>query len=217
MALKLKENKKVGRKKSPKKEVEIPVFVISKKETVGFKKHFSEFEELREADNFRIARDKDDLPVLEKLVSVSDSGAEEKTHGENIQDEWKEIKNQTHQKSLSVSTAEKKEKRSAPLSEKNKRAILWVSVTVIACLVFFVWLYNLKNSFSGIFGSASYTFSRSAGALQEVSSSFGQFQNQLSNLKNAVENQSAAGTDQGVVDQIKEKILVEELKDKLAK
>lgn len=222
MASKVKENKKINKKRSPKKEVEIPVFVISKRErTAILAKNFSGIKEQPDAENFWIAKDKDNLPVLERKVSNLNCEAEGKTGEEKIGNAWQEIKKQAHQKNLTVSSAEKKSEKkgkgAAPLSERHKKTILWVGVTVIASLIFFIWIYNIRNSFSGIFDSASYTFSRSGGVLEEVNNSLSQFENQLSNLQNNLKDQSTAGADQSVVDQLKEKILVEELKNKLAK
>lgn len=218
MVPKVKKSKKISRKRSPKKEVKIPIFVISKKESSagGAKKHFFESRESSGAESLKIVKDGDDLPVLERMVSVLEGEGAGKNREEEVGKEWQKIKNQTHHKNLAVSLSERKEKRSAAsLSEKHKRTIMWVSVVVLSCAIFFIWIFGLKNNFFEIFGSASYTFSRSEGALEEIGNSLEELGSQLSNSEEAPASQPAASSEEGIADKIKEKILVEELKSKL--
>ncbi|MFA5413642.1 MAG: hypothetical protein WC348_03825 [Patescibacteria group bacterium] len=205
-------SKKIVRKNSRRKEVEIPVFVINKKEEV----FVSEVKNVRTAEekDFGIVKDRDDLPVFQNFsTTVHDRDDEEKIE-EKLRDERARLKNAMLKKDDSESVKEeKKSKKQAPLSEPRKRIIMWTSVAVLACLIFFMWLSSLKNNFSEFFGSASYTFSRTEEVFEEVEGGVEELNDQTAAPEETPENTESA--DGGVLDQIKEKILVEGLKSKL--
>lgn len=213
MAKIVKKNKKIVRRHSGRKEVEIPVFVISKKEQIppSAKENQSVFEEKgKGSKEFGILKDKEDLPVFENFL-VSSKETKEK----DVEKEWSNLKVSTHKKDTGVLVSGKKgSKKAILLSESGRRIIMWASVAVFACLIFFIWFSSLKNNFFNFFGSVSYTFARQEGALEEVDNGLEELENQTNASLEEAETE-AGDNDEGVLDQIKEKILVEELKNKL--
>ncbi|MFA5129043.1 MAG: hypothetical protein WC445_03720 [Patescibacteria group bacterium] len=216
MAKIVKRNKKTVHKHPRRKEVEIPVFVIREKEQIvspAARKKATLGKDEKGANEFGILKDGDDLPVFQNF---SESADEEKNQDEvEVEKEWKYLKDATHKKDTDVLVSEKKSpKKKVLLSESKKRIIMWASVAVFACLIFFIWFSSLENNFANLFGSASFTFSRSEGVLEEVGDSLEEFKEQINS---SVETTEAEGGDgeKGLLDQIKEKILVEELKDKV--
>ena len=206
-------SKKIVRRNSRRKEVEIPVFVISKKEEVVV----PEVKNVRMAEekDFGIVKDGDDLPVFQNFSATVRSHNDEEKIEEELQNERARLKSAMLKKDDGESVKEeKKSKKHAPLSEPRKRIIMWTSVAVLACLIFFMWLSSLKNNFSEIFGSASYTFSRTEEIFEEVEGSVEELNDQAAALEEVSEN-GGEGSGNEVLDKIKEKILVEELKSKL--
>lgn len=212
----VKRNKKTGHKNPRRKEVEIPVFVIRKKEQIvsstAGKKAVPGKDE-KSVKEFGILKDEDDLPVFQNF---SESADEEKNQDEaEVEKEWKYLKDATHKKDTDVLVSEKKSpKKKILLSESKKRIIMWASVAVFACLIFFIWFSSLKNNFADLFGSVSFTFSRSEGVLEEVGDSLEELKDQINSSVEMKEEEGGDG-EEGLLDQIKEKILVEELKEKL--
>lgn len=210
MSPKAKSEKKISRRRTVKREVDIPVFVV------GGKKSRDAVHEEQSARSFsgeglKIVRGEDDLPVVEHSAFVP--------REEEMADNLKKIKKQFHsEESLNPVPAKRSTvlKHSAPLSEGRKKAIMFVSVVVLASAIFFIWLIGLKNNFSGMLGLASYTFSRNAGGvLEEAGAGIDKLGDGLSNLEDALIRETSESADREVVDKLKEKILVEELKNKL--
>lgn len=193
MAKVLKKNKKIVRKKSGRREVEIPIFVISKKEKAAAK---------AEEKKFGIFKDRDNLPVFKNFFP---GAPDEEKNG---------LKEKTHKEAEALIYKKESLRKKSLLPESGKRIIMWASVAVFACLIFFMWFSGLKNNFSGWFGSASYTFDRQGESLEEV----GNGAEEVSNGAAVSEEEGQAGEvvdGKEILDQIKEKILVEELKNKL--
>jgi hypothetical protein len=213
MAKTERKSKKIVRKNSRRKEVEIPVFVINKKEKV----FVPEVKAVRMAEekDFGIVKDRDDLPVFQNFSATVHGRNDEEKIEEKLRDERARLKNAMLKKDDGESVKEeKRSKKQAPLSEPRKRIIMWTSVAVLACLIFFMWLSSLKNNFSELFGSASYTFSRTEEIFEEVEGSVEELNDQAAALEE-VSEKDGEGSGNEVLNQIKEKILVEELKSKL--
>ena len=207
MAKMVKKNKKtVSKKRSTKKrEVEIPVFVISKKERAVAAK-------VEEKKELGIFKDRDDLPVFQNFFPAD----QEEEKQEEVKKEWKHFKNTAHKKEVEISVSKKENQKRGPLlPESRKRIIMWASVAILACLIFFIWFSGLKNSFSGLLGSVSYTFSRSEGVFEEASDSLEELNNEAVAPEETAGENSETVDGEEILDQIKEKILVEELKSKL--
>ncbi len=190
----LKKSKKIVRKKSGRKEVEIPVFVISKKEKAAAK---------AEEKKFGIFKDGDNLPVFKNFFPGT---PDEEKNG---------LEEKTYKKEAEVLVYKKESlRKKSLLPELPRKIIMWASVAVFACLIFFIWFSGLKNNFSGWFGSASYTFARQGEILEEVGNGAEEVNNEAAVSEEA--GQEGDGVDgKEILDQIKEKILVEELKNKL--
>ncbi|MFH2136797.1 MAG: hypothetical protein ABII19_04210 [Patescibacteria group bacterium] len=207
MAKMVKKNKKtVSKKRSTKKrEVEIPVFVISKKERAVATK-------AEEKKELGIFKDRDDLPVFQNFFPAD----QEEEKQEEVKKEWKHFKNAAHKKEAEVLISKKENQKRGPLlPESRKRIIMWASVAILACLIFFIWFSGLKNNFSGLLGSVSYTFSRSEGVFEEAGDSLEELNNEAVAPEETAGENSETVDGEEILDQIKEKILVEELKSKL--
>lgn len=208
----VKKKKKIIRRQSRRKEVEIPVFVISKKERAVAPRIEKEKEKIG------IFKDGEDLPVFKNFYSADRSHGGEEKDEEEIRGELERLKNISQKKEPEVLAEKpKSHKQGALLSEKRKRIIMWGSVAVFACLIFFIWLSSLKNNFSDLLGSSSYTFLRADGILEEVeeNKNMEEVKNQNVPSEEEVLGSEKTGSGEGTLDQIKEKILVEELKDKV--
>lgn len=193
-----------------KREVDIPVFVV------GGKKFRDAVQEEQSARSFsgeglKIVRGEDDLPVVEHSVFVP----KEEEMVDNLKKSKKQVRPEESPNPVPASRNAVL-KHGAFLSEGRKKTIMFVSVVVLASAIFFIWLIGLKNNFSGMLGLASYTFSRNAGGvLEEAGAGIDKLGDGLSNLEDALIREARESADEAVVDKLKEKILVEELKSKL--
>ncbi len=208
-----KKGKKTVRKNSRRKEVEIPVFVISKKEKVNTSvvrgKTAPKKNKEREKE-FTILKDKDDLPVFHNFSNIPAGDKRQ----EEFEGERNNSKSAAHKNIKEV--IEERVLEKAPLPESKKIIIMWASVAVFACLIFFVWFSSLKNNFSDFFGSTSFTFSRQDGTLEELNRNLEELENQTNFPKEKTEPVGTIdGKETDFLGEIKEKILVEELKNKL--
>ncbi len=220
MAARVKKSKKINRKVSAKKEVEIPVFVISKNEhKIPPQEEKYSFTPKQSADEgIKIVKDEDDLPVFRNSAD-SDSRplVQNEDKEEEIKKTWGNLKHQTHSRNFAVAVPEKKNQEKTHLSENKRRAIMWTSVAVLAGVIFFIWLSSLKNNFSEIFGSVSYTFSRSGEIMGEVENSINELESQTPAAEETPKGEETINIENTVLDEIKEKILLEELKNKLGR
>ncbi len=211
MVKKNKNSKKISRKRPAKKEVDIPVFVVGRKKLEEVFSAQDQTEKLI-GESLKIIRDEEDLPVFENSF-FSDkkeiAGGEER----EVAASFKETKKDSHlEKRPDSPVLKTSPKHVAPLSYRKKKFIMWGSVVVLVGAIFFIWLIGLKNTFSSLPGLASYTFVRSAGGFfEETEAKVSAFGASLGNLENAIIKEA----DEAVVDKMKEKILVDELKDKL--
>jgi hypothetical protein len=210
MSPKAKSEKKISRRRTVKREVDIPVFVV------GGKKFRDAVQEEQSARSFsgeglKIVRGEDDLPVVEHSVFVP----KEEEMVDNLKKSKKQVRPEESPNPVPASRNAVL-KHGAFLSEGRKKTIMFVSVVVLASAIFFIWLIGLKNNFSGMLGLASYTFSRNAGGvLEEAGAGIDKLGDGLSNLEDALIREARESADEAVVDKLKEKILVEELKSKL--
>ncbi|MBI5071971.1 hypothetical protein HZB93_03745 [Candidatus Falkowbacteria bacterium] len=220
MAVRAKKSKKTNRKVSVKKEVEIPVFVISKNEReISPKEEKYSFAPKQSVDEgLKIVKDEDDLPVFRNSAdSDSRPSVKNEDKEEEIKKTWGNLKHQAHSRNFTVAVPEKKNQKKAHLSENKRRAIMWTSVAVLAGVIFFIWLSSLKNNFSEIFGSVSYTFSRSGEIMGEVENGINELESQTPAVEETPEGGAVINSEDPVLDEIKERILLEELKNKLGR
>lgn len=194
---------------------------------------------------FKIVKDENDLPVFEKIaeqnlpvknqkkepaaaadvaknVSVAAAGQKFAAEKKPARPPTKIKKEKAAKKFLSAKNGRKKEKRQnifAELSEKSKMRVLWTSVAIIVCLIFFVWLSFLKENFSFNFNSKN---SQNLSITNDAGNALGDLKNQWNNLRsgwsdfgNVLKQRTSAGASQEVVDKLKEKVLVEEMRDKI--
>ncbi len=211
MAAKIGKAKK--QKRAVKKEVEIPVRVVGKNSA----KNFFGSDENRclsgSSQNVRLAvNDEGGLPHLETDFFLNNNkklpaAASEPEKKQNLNPPLEEKKSK-----ILKQFEDKEVKHSLPPFLKEK--ILWASVAILASLVFFVWLAIIKINFSlrlNNFFDAKNTGSE----LQDLRGEWSNLREQWSNLENIVEQKTAASANQQIINKLKEKILVEEIKNKV--
>lgn len=221
--------KKSARKRvSPKKkEVEIPVLVVRKKENkaVGaavVQENYFPAEE-RIPEKYQILKNDNDLPVFEKNNFVSEesvmadlSTASEEEEMARAVKRIREGVRAEKVKSEDAPAGEKAEKKSG-WSLAKRKIIMWASVAGIAFAVFVIWASVIKNNFSFDWGAKSYTvFREASGNWQETETLLDELSQERVDIEKAMnQGQTAESGSNEVVDKLKEKILVDELKNKL--
>jgi hypothetical protein len=210
--------KKVAhRKKIPKKEIEIPVRVVGRAQAQNIlnssgddyfgsqEQRFPPKEDLPLVK--KIVKDEDGLPFLKTNFSPN-HGLPAGVRGEGSKESKPEILSRIRERKVRQ-----------PLSQDQKEKIMWVSVVLVVSLIFFVWFAIIKSNFSFDFGVKNPFAAGSVGSvessLQNFRDDWSTLQEQWSSLENAAEERGAASANQQVINKLKEKILVEELKNNL--
>lgn len=205
MAPKAVGNKKIARRRSLKKEVEIPVYVVSRRKKEKPAPVVAQAAPATEENKKvfpQIIKDESGLPVLENISPVAaepaerDSGPEEKMApvppkknvAQDIGKSWPQGK---------------------------KKTVMWASVAAVTTIIFFVWLAVFGKNLSLNLGSNSYTYFREAVSNPELGNSFQNLQTEWTNLEEYLAGKAAEGADAETLEKLKEKILVEEMKNKI--
>jgi hypothetical protein len=220
MAEKAKTVKKIGRRKPALREVEIPILVVNTKKAEASQPENKVIAEAVKNGNIfpQIIKDENDLPVFEG-VSVG----EENFSATRTEEETAELMRETRlaekeRREVREETASKDLARGiSAWSPAKKKAVMWFGVAAFAAVIFLVWISVLGKNLSFNLGSSSYTYLREAAENPELKQSFENVKELWSDLENAAGEE--AGTDAeaagDTLDKLQEKILVEEMKNKL--
>lgn len=220
--------KKTSRKRAkPKKEVEIPVYFTSKKagkepEDNPISENYFLAEKPAE-EKYQLLENEDDLPVLGNVND--DAGGKhdfrEETPGseEEIAREMKKLKEKNRENAVVAEEAVGNIRPGgvSSWSMAKKKTVMWASVVSVAFVVFVAWLFVVQKSFSFDLGAQSYTVWReAAGEWQEAKAPLSELGEELSSFEESFEQEEIreTGGDEAV-NKLKEKILVDELKNKL--
>lgn len=218
MAEKAKIIKKVSRKKSAKKEIEIPILVVSskKKENILAEREIF-ISNTGDTGVFpTIRKDENDLPVFENVSprgeEISEPGREEK-NAELMREAKQADKSRLE---VSEETPNKiSARRASTWSPAKKKVVMWVSVTAFTAVIFLVWISVLGKNLSFDLGSNSYTYFKETVDNPELGQSLENFKEGWADLGNAIKEEPAAESADDTIDKLQEKILVEEMKNKL--
>jgi hypothetical protein len=220
MAEKAKTVKKIGRRKPARREVEIPILVVNTKKAEASQPENKGITEAAKNGNIfpQIIKDENDLPVFEG-VSVGEENfsatrTEEETaelirEARQAEKERREVREETESKDLARGIS--------AWSPAKKKAVMWFGVAAFTAVIFLVWISVLGKNLSLNLGSSSYTYLREAAENPELKQSFENVKELWSDLENAAGEE--VGTDAeaagDTLDKLQEKILVEEMKNKL--
>jgi hypothetical protein len=214
-----KANGKLGRKRPVRKEFLIPVHVVGQgKNGILSAKKEEIFDAPTGEKNFpKIIEDENNLPVFrretpgiapaEKDGQISEEQAAEMIRGER----------RAAPESGKPSAAEEKGEGPGSWSLAKKKTVMWASVAAVTAVIFFVWLSVVGRNLSLNFGSNSYTYLRDSVNSQGLGKSFGNLQNQWTELGEYLKSQPAAASEEQTLGKLKEKILIEEMKNKIEK
>jgi len=233
MDKRFKKNQKASRRKTFKKEFEIPIYIINKKEgnaAPASPELEGTDQEKFQSNELKIVEDENALPVLEtvgsnahgdsllakeKFSDIQSVRAEDSEESAGLKDDF--FGGDRADKAVVKKTDRTRIKGKIFTPPEGKREkIMWVSVFLIAGLIFFIWLWVLKENFSFSFGPQNpFTTQGEDNNLNDLKNRWDTLRNQWSNFNNSLEQKAAASANQQLVDKLKERILVEELKNKM--
>jgi cytochrome c-type biogenesis protein CcmH/NrfG len=214
-----KASSKVGRKRPARKEFLIPVHVVGQTNKGVLSKEKEEiFDAPSGEKNYpKIIEDENNLPVFEREVPEIDlEGKDSLVSEEQAAQIIREQRRAAMESRKSPGTEEDGESgKTGGWSLAKKKTVMWASVAAVTAVIFFIWLSVVGKNLSLNLGSNSYTYLKDSVNNQGLDESFENLQDQWKELGEYLENQPAAENEEQALGKLKEKILIEEMKNKI--
>lgn len=231
MASDIKKNKKIlSKKMAREKGFEIPVYMVkndvrppvapsAKSEPAGIQARKNR------TSGFKIVKDENDLPVFEKIAENDllsmPFGLSEDVDREEKNDDGIEtgqiLEDQRETKIRDRAREGNWGKKILLMPLGKRKMIMWVGVFAAVSLVFFIWFSVFKNNFSFNFGSSNpFVWEKGENdSFNGLGDSLDDLRSQWAEVRDLLEEKAANAANQEVVNKLKEKVLVEEMKNKL--
>jgi len=213
MAVKIRKEKK--QKRAAKKEVEIPVLVVKKAKEKDILSLSESNSFVRSSQKLEFVNGKDNLPYLkadffsDKNLLATESNLKKQTKKQNFSQNIDE-------KKTGVSVRLKEKELKHILSSVQKEKIMWVSVALLVFAIFFVWLAIVRMNFFVDFGVDNFFNTKNANSdLQNLREEWSKLREQWEYFPNIDKRKLDANVDQQMIDKLKEKILLEGIKNKI--